>query len=437
MRKHSKRPPQRLTIRILDAVLDARAGSQSIASETRYKSYMIERRRFLFSLGASALALPLLGASADDTTVEPLNRALVLSGGGARGAYEAGVIGALAAIGSLSDGSPLLRYEIICGTSIGAINGWFVATGQYTRLRELWYGISSQDLLRAKRQYAALNDPESGLLDRAASALSLVTLTRNQRALLESGPVSDWIARNIDPATPLLMPLVFAATNLTLQRPEYFYVRPQNLNGEIPEMVVHALQLTLGPHTVVREATPDLLHSAIFASAALPIVFDPVLIPNPNGEVNEYCDGGVAANSPVGIAHAVSKGADVVLLDPPFEPNTSYGDAVEVVFGVYGTMQRKILETEMRNAYFQSVGKSAFKQLPPTEIAKATKVNPTLAKLMRTVPITELRYIRPGKVLPVNVVGFNDAVGISEAYRIGWEDAVRGFTPYDWETFEL
>jgi predicted acylesterase/phospholipase RssA len=102
--------------------------------------------------------LPLLGIAASDKADEPLDRTLVLSGGGARGAYEAGVVGALAVIGGLSDGSPLLTYEIVCGTSIGALNGWFVATGQYTKLRELWYGISGQNLMRAKRQYAALRD---------------------------------------------------------------------------------------------------------------------------------------------------------------------------------------------------------------------------------------------------------------------------------------
>ena len=398
---------------------------------------MIERRSFLFALGASSLAVPLLGASADDAAAqEPLDRALVLSGGGARGVYQAGLVGALAAVGGVSDGSPLLPYEIVCGTSIGALNGWFVATGQYTKLRELWYGISSQDLMHPKQRYAALRDPESGVLNRAAAAISLMDLTKNETALLQSKPVYDWISRKIDPTTPLLMPLVFAVTNLTLQRPEYFYVRPQNRDLPL-DRLVHSLQISLGPHTVVREATPDLLHRAIFASAALPLVFDPVEIPNPDGTVNEYCDGGVASNSPVGIAHAVSKGADVILLDPPFEPNENYTDAVEVTIGVFGTMQRKILESEMRNAYFQSVGKRTFKSLEPTELARVTQANPLLAKIMKSIPITELRYIRPENVLPLSIVGFNDWTGIDKAYRIGWQDVARGFTPYDWETFGL
>jgi predicted acylesterase/phospholipase RssA len=398
---------------------------------------VIERRNFLFALGASALAVPVLDASADEMPGEPLDRTLVLSGGGARGAYQAGFIGALAAIAGVNDGSPLPSYQLVCGTSIGALNGWFVATGQYTKLRELWYGISGQNLIRAKPQYAALRDPESGVINLAAAVVSLVGLTRNETALLQSQPVYDWISRNIDPATPLVMPLVFATTNLTLQRPEYFYVRPQNRDEDLPQRVVRALQISLGPHTVVREATPELLHRAIFASAALPLVFDPVLIPNPDGTVNEYCDGGVASNSPVGIAHAVSKGADVILMDPPFEPNTNYVDAVEIAFGVFGTMQRKILESEMRNAYFQSIGKRAFTSLGPTEIARTALGHPLFTRVMQAIPVTELGYIRPEKVLPVGVVGFNDPVGISKAFRVGWEDVGRGFTPYNWETFGL
>jgi hypothetical protein len=34
-------------------------------------------------------------------------------------------------------------------------------------------------------------------------------------------------------------------------------------------------------------------------------------------------------------------------------------------------------------------------------------------------------------------VDFHDEQSIGAAYRIGWEDAARGFTPYDWQTFEL
>jgi hypothetical protein len=127
----------------------------------------------------------------------------------------------------------------------------------------------------------------------------------------------------------------------------------------------------------------------------------------------------------------------VVLLDPPFEGETDYHDAVEIAFGAYATMQRKILEVEMRNAYFQSVGKRALERLAPRERARAMQGSEPLAGGMHAVPATDLRYIRPDRVLPVGVVGFNDQVGIGETYRLGWLDMARGFTPYDWRTFQL
>jgi predicted acylesterase/phospholipase RssA len=362
----------------------------------------VGRRDFLYELGACGLAAPLLGASGSDAQTAQVRDALVFSGGGARGAYEAGIVGALAAQAGLRDGSPLLPYELVCGTSIGALNGWFVATGQYGKLRELWYGISGEHLLRPKPEYAALQDQQSGVVNRAASAVRLIGLAKNQSGLLQSEPVYEWISRNIDPATPLLMPLVWAVTNLARQQPEYFYVHPKG-DASGSESFVRAFQASLGTRAVVREATPELLHPALFASTALPIVFDPVAMPGPDGQTTYYCDGGVASNSPVGIAHALSRAADVVLIEPQLEPETDYQDAIEIAFGIFGTMQRKILELEMRTAVAQ----------------------------------TALRYIRPQKALPLTVIGFDDEAGIGKAYRIGWEDLARGFSAYDWKTFEV
>jgi predicted acylesterase/phospholipase RssA len=396
----------------------------------------VKRRSFLSAVGAFGIAPALLGALENEAAPQPLERSLVLSGGGARGAYEAGVIGALAATGGVSDGSPLRPYQVVCGTSIGALNGWFVATGQYTKLRDLWYGISATHIIRPKKKYAALRDAQSGVLNRAASAISLLGLVKNETGLLQSEPVYDWISHNIDQTTPVVTPLVWAVTNLTHQRPEYFFVRPARRGEDLPEAVLRALQVSLGPHTVVREATAELLHRAMFSSAAIPIAFDPVLMPGPDGRLNAYCDGGVASNSPVGIAHAISNAADIVLLDPPFEPDTNYEDAVEVAFGAYGTMQRKILEIELRDTYFQSVAKREFEGLAPAELARITHES-KLGTSMLNVSATDLRYIRPKEELPLGVVAFSDQEAIGRAYRIGWEDVVRGFTTYDWSTFEL
>lgn len=399
---------------------------------------MIDRRRFLWAVGASGVAPALLGAGEEtEEQVKPLRRALVLSGGGAKGAYEAGVIGAMVATDGVSDGSQLREYDAVCGTSIGALNAWFVATAQYSKARQLWYGIASENVIRLKPEYAALENEQSGVLNRLASVFRLVGLVHNQQAVLQSEPAFEWMKRYIDPATPLVIPMVFAVTNLTRQRPEYFYVREQGVSQQFPQRVTHALRALLGPHTIVREATPDILHKAIFASIAIPVAFDPVIMPGPNGRDNAYCDGGVASNSPVGIAHALASAADVVLLEPPLEPDENIDDAVEIGFAAYSTMQRKILETEMRTSYFQSLGKRALSRLSTAERLKATEGDETLETFVATVPAIELRYIRPQKPLPVDTLGFNDQPNLIKTYDQGWMDVGRGFAPYDWETFQI
>jgi predicted acylesterase/phospholipase RssA len=394
---------------------------------------MLDRRDFMKALGAAGLTPGLTAAALGGPAFEPLTRALVLSGGGARGAYEAGIIAGLAAKAGVSDGAPLSPYGIVCGTSIGALNGWFVATGQYTRLRDLWYGISAENLVRLKPQFAAIRDPESGVGNRFASAIRLASLTKNQGALLDSQPVLDWIARHVDPETPLLMPLIWVSTNLTMQRAEYFYMRPRGAPAGVPEEVIASLQLSLGPNTIVRAATADLLHRQLFASAAVPVAWDPVQMPGPDGSIDQYCDGGVASNSPVSFAHAVASAADVILMDPPFEPVTDYTDAVTIGFGVFGTMQRKILATDMRNVYFQSVAKNAFARVTDRRAMPNAEHERELASFMAT----DLFFMRPKETLPLGAGAFDDEEGIGKAYRIGWYDAFRGFTAYDWKTFDV
>lgn len=399
---------------------------------------MVGRRDFLLACASAGAAPVLLGAESEpalEIERSPIGRALVLSGGGARGAYEAGLVCGLAARDAIPDGAPLRDYDMVCGTSIGALNGWFVATGQYSKLKDLWYGISGEELIELKRQYAALRDPDSGLIDRGLAAWHLHGLVVDQKAVLEAQAIFAWIARHVDPERPVLVPLVWAVTNLSTQRPEYFYLRPNAAGEALPAKVRGALKQTLGPNTIVREATPQTLQSAIFASAAIPIAFDPVHIPGDDAP-NVYCDGGVASNSPVGIAHAIARAADVVLLDPPLHP-AAIGDAIDIAFDVYGTMQRKLLEGEMRSTYFQSVGKRVLEHVDLRAVP-ASADRSQVEEFVRNATATDLRYIRPQATLPVGVVEFENEAGIGQAFRLGWQDVTtRGFSNYDWRTFEL
>lgn len=63
-----------------------------------------------------------------------MKRAIVLSGGGAKGAYQIGVWRALRKLH--------MDYSIVTGTSVGALNGAFFVQNDYYRAVSMWYNMS-------------------------------------------------------------------------------------------------------------------------------------------------------------------------------------------------------------------------------------------------------------------------------------------------------
>lgn len=59
---------------------------------------------------------------------------ICIEGGGAKGAYEAGIIKALYDRG-------IKRYDYIAGTSIGSVTGYFLITGNVEKLVDMWKNI--------------------------------------------------------------------------------------------------------------------------------------------------------------------------------------------------------------------------------------------------------------------------------------------------------
>ena len=64
---------------------------------------------------------------------------LVLAGGGALGAYQVGAIEALEQLG--------YEFDVVTGTSIGAINGALVCAKKTSQLRSLWEDITPEKVM--------------------------------------------------------------------------------------------------------------------------------------------------------------------------------------------------------------------------------------------------------------------------------------------------
>ncbi len=122
--------------------------------------------------------------------------ALVLSGGGARAAYQVGVLGA---VRDLLEDKKTNPFPIICGTSAGALNAAYLATradnfgAGVSQLLHLWRNFHANDVYRA--------DP-LGMGTAAAGWLAAMAggwlLKKSPRSLLDNAPLRQLLRRHID-----------------------------------------------------------------------------------------------------------------------------------------------------------------------------------------------------------------------------------------------
>jgi len=193
-------------------------------------------------------------------------RALVLAGGASFGAFQAGVVHELASQG--------VRWDAIYGTSVGAINGAYMAQGtseevvaRTAGLCQFWRTVRTPDVYKLTWRSAK----DAAVFWRPVSRTP---------GFFDTGPLSHIVYENIGPKPA--MPLRVFATP------------------------------ALGGPLVVADERMDDIRPWVLASASIPILFPPVSI---DGIL--YMDGGVRQNNPM--AYALREGAsrvDVVLCFP-------------------------------------------------------------------------------------------------------------------------
>jgi NTE family protein len=199
-----------------------------------------------------------------------MTTAFVLSGGASLGAVEVGMLAALR--------ERDIRPDVIVGTSVGALNGAWLAghpDAPVADLAEVWKGIHRSDVFPV--------DAGRGLLAFAG----------RRRSLFDQDPLRSLIEKHV-----------------TFDRLE---------DAPVPLHVV-AVEVLTGRETLLSSGPAV---ESVLASAALPALFDPVEI-----ERVAYMDGGVGNNTP--ISHAVALDVDQIwvlcagypcaLTEPPTNP---------------------------------------------------------------------------------------------------------------------
>jgi NTE family protein len=216
---------------------------------------------------------------------------LVMTGGGARGAYQAGVLKRIGEIRRVqTNGNP---FPIIGGSSAGAINGSALAVGSddfalATKiLAHLWSSLRPTDIFRCDVLSQARNSL-TWMLDLSFGA---VLGGGNARSLLDATPLRHFLGRHLrcdrihdNIKRGHLYALAISATNYNSGK-SYLFI--QGMKGH--PMWNRSRRVTLSTKITVEH---------ICASAAIPLVFQPVRLKTARGTAF-FGDGCVRLQQPL------------------------------------------------------------------------------------------------------------------------------------------
>jgi NTE family protein len=191
--------------------------------------------------------------------LEKPKRALVLSGGGARGAYQVGVLQALAELG--------IEFDMAFGTSVGGINAAFYAQGKLTELADIWCSISATDVFRLP----TMNQLRHLLIG-------------HRWGLLDTGPLEELLYREMD------------LEKFKSSRTKVGFITTDLCTLET--RIISTADITSRRHLV----------DTLMASSALPILFPARHV---NGE-GFWIDGGLVRNTPM--QAAINMGAKEIYI---------------------------------------------------------------------------------------------------------------------------
>lgn len=271
-----------------------------------------------------------------------MKRALVLSGGGARAAYQAGVLRAVAQIIPSTVYSP---FPIICGTSAGALNSLAIGgrAGPFRlrirKLESLWRSLHAADVYRASSLGKSLASSVSSMFANPAS-------TNEPYALLDCSPLKSLLASYVR----------FEHLNVALQ------------NGELDAIAVSAISYASGESVAFFQAKPSIAEwqrsrrcgvstrlavDHLMASTAIPGIFKAVKIGS-----EYFGDGAVRQQKP--LSPALRLGADKLFVIGVGNPRatgvgvTEHGKApssAQVIGHLYNSAFADGLESDLESLH--------------------------------------------------------------------------------------
>ena len=234
-------------------------------------------------------------------------RAIVLSGGGARGAYEAGVLRFI--VEELPRRRGVVpNFDIVGGTSVGAIHACFLAATadggeeRGPQLTAIWEDLHVEEVFDFRGRHVFQIPRRLWGLRRVAAQLRAGQRPDRLYGLLDTKPLEDLVLRSI--------PWPGIRRNLKAGRLEAVCVTATQIaTGRavvFTERATRELPPWANQHSIRMQAI-RLMPIHALASAAIPILFPAVRV-----GARYYADGGLRLNTP--LAPVVRLGANRILV---------------------------------------------------------------------------------------------------------------------------
>jgi NTE family protein len=305
--------------------------------------------------------------------------ALVLMGGGARTAYQAGVLKALAEMMRFQATSSVLRFpfQLLVGTSAGALNASFLASrategmAALDALAQFWAKLRSEQVYR-------LNVPVWMRFSRLATAWHLSRQMRQLGALLDNMPLADTLHKTVS--------LVGIDEALA--------------QGHLHALAVTASSYSSGVHWTFCHTARDAKHQTwtrpgrraefqpitmehLMASSAIPLLFpaQPLWV---DGHSEFFGDGSMRQTSP--LSPALHLGAHKVFVIGVGQPERgSFGGENRPLVGMESTQNAtKFIAPGIGGVLGHALA-SVFHDTLRADVEQTQRLNSTVAQLPREV----------------------------------------------------
>lgn len=225
--------------------------------------------------------------------------AIVLSGGGAKGAFQVGVLKALI-------GERQVDFETVVGTSTGAIQAAGVAQDDIPALVKFWTDLKGADDIYKRR---------------GGTFISILT---GQPSLYSTDPLRGLLKAAID---------------------------ERKIRASGKKLRIRVVNITNGQAITIAENASHIA-DWVYASCAMPFVFPPLTSKSAQGKEEQWVDGGVRDVTPLDVAF-LERPRAILVVRPSAAPEPDrprkYKNLVDIGLRAVDILSNEVSENDLKN----------------------------------------------------------------------------------------